>query len=97
LNTRYVIRRTDASVCRGWYWGGGGCWTDVADDARTFEFVTNAALTGIAECPLPLPEWDVVPVESQAAPKHPRRHEREIVGLRAPREIVVNIVENRIK
>jgi hypothetical protein len=61
--TQYVICRTDASPCRGWFWAGAGCWTNAARDARTFDFVTNAELIGIVECPFPQQEWDVVPVE----------------------------------
>jgi hypothetical protein len=64
--TRYVICRTDASPCQGWYWAGCGCWTNAADDARLFEFLTEAELIGLAECPLPLGLWDVVPVEPSA-------------------------------
>jgi hypothetical protein len=62
--TRYAICRTDASPCRGWFWAGAGCWTDAARAARTFDFVTNAELIGIVECPFPPQEWDVVPVEN---------------------------------
>jgi hypothetical protein len=67
MSTRYVICRTDASVCRGWYWAGGGCWTSAARDARTFEFATDAELIGISACPFPQHEWDVVPVERPKA------------------------------
>ena len=61
--TRYVICRTDASPSQGWFWAGAGCWTNAASAARTFEFMTDAELVGIAECPLPLELWDVVTVE----------------------------------
>jgi hypothetical protein len=60
MRTRYVIRRLD----RGWYWLGDGVWTEKAQDARTFEFVTDAELVGSEECPLPLAEWEVVEVEA---------------------------------
>ena len=61
--TRYVICRTDASPCAGWYWAGCGCWTNAVDDARLFECLTDAELIAFVECPLPLELWDVVPVE----------------------------------
>jgi hypothetical protein len=67
LMTRYAICRTDASPCQGWFWAGAGCWTKVVRHARTFEFMSDAELNGIAKCPFPLQEWDVVAVESQAA------------------------------
>jgi hypothetical protein len=60
--TRYVICRTDASPCGGWYWAGCGCWTNAVDHARLFECLTDAELIGFVECPLPLELWDVVPV-----------------------------------
>jgi hypothetical protein len=63
---RYVICRTDTTPCRGWYWAGCGCWTNAVNDARLFEFMTDAKLMGLAECPLPLGLWDVVPVEPSA-------------------------------
>jgi hypothetical protein len=65
--TQYVICRTDASPCHGWFWAGAGCWTKAARDARTFDFVTNAEMIGIVECPFPPQEWDVVPVEPEPA------------------------------
>jgi hypothetical protein len=37
-----------------------------------------------------------LPVVSRL-PKHPRRQEREIVRLRAAREIVLNVGENRVE
>jgi hypothetical protein len=61
--TRYVICRTDPTPCRGWYWAGCGCWTNAVRDARLFEFMTDAELMGLAECPLPLDLWGVVPIE----------------------------------
>jgi hypothetical protein len=63
LVTGYVLRRTDASPCHGWFWAGAGCWTNAARNARTFEFMTDAELVGLVECLLPSPQWDVVPVE----------------------------------
>ena len=69
--TRYAICRTDASPCQGWFWAGAGCWTKVVRNARTFEFMSDAELSGIAKCPFPLQEWDVVPVESQGAAPQP--------------------------
>jgi hypothetical protein len=59
MRTCYVIRRLDS----GWYWLGANVWTEKAQDARTFEFVTDAELVGSKECPLPLAEWEVVEVE----------------------------------
>ena len=43
-------------------WLGDGVWTEKAQDARTFEFLTDAELVGSEECPLPLAEWEVVSV-----------------------------------
>jgi hypothetical protein len=57
---RYVVRRRD----RGWYWVRGSFWTVQLQHARTFAFVTNARLTGSLECPMPIHDWDVVPVET---------------------------------
>jgi hypothetical protein len=59
MRTRYVIRRRDL----GWYWLGDGVWTEQVQDARTFEFRTDAELVGIKECPLSLADWEVVSVE----------------------------------
>jgi hypothetical protein len=64
--SRYVIRRTDPTLCRGWYWAGCGCWTRAVNDARLFESTADAELMGFAECPLPLGLWDVVPIEASA-------------------------------
>jgi hypothetical protein len=71
LMTRYAICRTDASPCQGWFWAGAGCWTKVVRHARTFEFMSDAELNGIAKCPFPLQQWGVVPVESQGADPQP--------------------------
>jgi hypothetical protein len=65
---RYVICRADASPCHGWYWAGGGCWTNAASNARTFEFMSDAELSGIVKCPLPPQQWNVVTVEQPEAP-----------------------------
>jgi hypothetical protein len=50
-----------AALC--FHWWADAPWTNAAGDARLFEFVTEAELIGLAECPLPLELWDVVPVE----------------------------------
>jgi hypothetical protein len=65
--TRFAIRCRAASARRGQYWIDGQFWTDFLACARLFEFVTDAELVGIADCPLSLHEWDVVPVEWPAA------------------------------
>jgi hypothetical protein len=54
-----VIRRLDV----GCYWFADGIWTCQVQDARTFEFCTDAELVASVECPLPLAEWEVVEVE----------------------------------
>jgi hypothetical protein len=65
--TRYVLCRTDASPCHGWFWVAAGCWTEAARNARRFEFVTDAELVGLVECLLPSHLWGVVAVEADAA------------------------------
>ena len=37
-------------------------WTHQVQDARAFEFRTDAELIGSVECPLPLADWEVVEV-----------------------------------
>ena len=37
------------------------------DGRRPFEFVTDAELIGISQCPFSQHEWDVVPVERPKA------------------------------
>jgi hypothetical protein len=64
--TRFVIR-CNAAARRGWYWVSGSFWTNTLQGARVFEFLTDAELVGIAECPLSLQEWDVVLVEQPNA------------------------------
>jgi hypothetical protein len=58
MGMRYVIRRLDV----GWYWFADGIWTHQVQDARAFEFRTDAELVGSVECPLPLADWEVVEV-----------------------------------
>ena len=60
MSMRYVIRRLDL----GWYWIAGAVCTHHVQNARTFEFRTDAELIGSAECPLPLAGWEVVEVRS---------------------------------
>ena len=58
LNSRYAIRRLDV----GWYWFADGVWIEQVQQARTFAFFTEAVMTGLLDCPLPVQAWRVVPV-----------------------------------
>ena len=40
-----------------------GDWTPSVQHVRTVEFWTEVKLVGIVECPLSLPEWEVVSLE----------------------------------
>jgi hypothetical protein len=59
LNPRYAICRLDV----GRYWLADGVWTERLQQARTFAFVTEAVMSGLLDCPLPVQAWRVVPIK----------------------------------
>lgn len=56
--TTYAIRHRET----GWFWISGHAWSSSFAQARTFEFMADAEIVGILECPIALQAWTVVPI-----------------------------------
>lgn len=58
--TVYVVIRRD-----GLFWRGhGDDWTGRQDEARLFAFEDDAESVAMVECPAPIHDWAIVPLQA---------------------------------